>query len=199
MTTISSSTTSTTAYKVTADTTGALVLQTGATPTTAMTIDANQRSKFPTTIGIGNATPSTSGSGITFPATQSASSDANTLDDYEEGTFTPTFTSGAGSFTTTSVTGNYTKIGRFVNVYMTFTITTVGTASGSLTYSGLPFANGNSARFINFLRENGTTGIMGQTWIDASATTGAVRKADDVSYTLASGQNYLINLNYYTT
>lgn len=42
MTTISSSTTTTTAYKVTADTTGALVLQTGATPTTAMTIDASQ-------------------------------------------------------------------------------------------------------------------------------------------------------------
>jgi hypothetical protein len=42
MTTISSSTTSTTAYKVTADTTGTLVLQTGATPTTAMTIDASQ-------------------------------------------------------------------------------------------------------------------------------------------------------------
>jgi hypothetical protein len=42
MSTISASTTSTTAYKVTADTTGTLVLQTGATPTTAMTIDASQ-------------------------------------------------------------------------------------------------------------------------------------------------------------
>ena len=42
MSTISASTTSTTAYKVTADTTGALVLQTGATPTTAMTISSAQ-------------------------------------------------------------------------------------------------------------------------------------------------------------
>jgi hypothetical protein len=42
MSTISSSTTSSTAYKVTADTTGTLVLQTGATPTTALTIDASQ-------------------------------------------------------------------------------------------------------------------------------------------------------------
>jgi hypothetical protein len=42
MSTISASTTTTTAYKVTADTTGALVLQTGATPTTAMTIDTSQ-------------------------------------------------------------------------------------------------------------------------------------------------------------
>ena len=42
MSTISASTTSTTAYKVTADTTGTLVLQTGATPTTAVTIDGSQ-------------------------------------------------------------------------------------------------------------------------------------------------------------
>ena len=42
MSTISASTTSTTAYKVTADTTGTLVLQTGSTPTTAATFDANQ-------------------------------------------------------------------------------------------------------------------------------------------------------------
>lgn len=42
MSTISASTTSTTAYKVTADTTGTLVLQTGASPTTAATFDANQ-------------------------------------------------------------------------------------------------------------------------------------------------------------
>jgi hypothetical protein len=52
------------------------------------------------TISVGNATPSTSGAGITFPATQSASSDANTLDDYEEGTFTPVYSPASGAFTT---------------------------------------------------------------------------------------------------
>jgi hypothetical protein len=53
--------------------------------------------------------------GITFPATQSASSNANTLDDYEEGTWTPTDGSGAGlSFTVNSAT--YTKIGNTVRV-----------------------------------------------------------------------------------
>jgi hypothetical protein len=46
MSTISASTTSTTAYKVTADTTGALVLQTGATPTTAVTISSAQVATF---------------------------------------------------------------------------------------------------------------------------------------------------------
>jgi hypothetical protein len=37
--------------------------------TEAMRIDSGQRTKFPTTIGVGGATPSTSGSGISFPAT----------------------------------------------------------------------------------------------------------------------------------
>lgn len=46
MSTISASTTSTTAYKVTADTTGTLVLQTGASPTTAMTISSAQVVNF---------------------------------------------------------------------------------------------------------------------------------------------------------
>jgi hypothetical protein len=49
MSTISASTTSTTAYKVTADTTGALVLQTGATPTTAVTIGTDQNTVFNST------------------------------------------------------------------------------------------------------------------------------------------------------
>jgi hypothetical protein len=52
MSIVSCSTTTTTAYKVTADTTGTLVLQTGATPTTAVTIDGSQN------VGVG-VTPST--------------------------------------------------------------------------------------------------------------------------------------------
>jgi len=69
---------------------------------------------FTTTIGVGAATASASGAGITFPATQSASSDANTLDDYEEGTFTPTAigVSTAGTTTYLAQVGSYTKIGR---------------------------------------------------------------------------------------
>jgi hypothetical protein len=54
-----------------------LVVTTGGTA--AVTVDSGQRTKFPTTIGVGGATPSTSGSGISFPASASASSDANTL------------------------------------------------------------------------------------------------------------------------
>jgi trimeric autotransporter adhesin len=48
-----------------------------------------------TTIGVGGATPSASGSWYyPSPLRQSASTDANTLDDYEEGTWTATLTPG---------------------------------------------------------------------------------------------------------
>jgi hypothetical protein len=115
-------TTAGTALNMSADTTGILELQTGSTPTTAITIDANQRSKFPTTIGVGGATPATTGSGITFPATNSPSSDANTLDDYETGTWTPTLTGFTGSPT---ITANYVKIGKVL--YCSVTLGTSGT------------------------------------------------------------------------
>jgi hypothetical protein len=55
MSTISASTTSTTAYTVTADTTGTLVLQTGATPTTAVTVSSAQ------VVTLTNALPVASG------------------------------------------------------------------------------------------------------------------------------------------
>ena len=66
-------------------------------------------------ISLGASTPATSGIGVQFPATQSASSDANTLDDYEEGTWTPAL-GGFSSITYSAQTGTYTKIGNVVNV-----------------------------------------------------------------------------------
>lgn len=53
--------------------------------TERMRINSDGTIKTSSTISVGAATPSTSGAGITFPATQSASTNANTLDDYEEG------------------------------------------------------------------------------------------------------------------
>jgi hypothetical protein len=105
--------------------------------------------KTATTISVGAATPSLSGAGITFPATQSASSDANTLDDYEEGTWTPTITAESGSFTTTSYTSancTYVKIGKQVVCNIRWQIDSFGTGSVSCKISGLPFAIGSSQR-----------------------------------------------------
>ena len=103
-------------------------------------LDASGTNKFATTIGVGNATPSASGAGVTFPATQSNSTDANTLDDYEEGTYTAAFTiiSGSTSATYTRQEGKYTKIGNLV--YVTFTIAwSANTGAGGLVAVNLPF------------------------------------------------------------
>lgn len=117
---------------------GALSIQTNGS--NAISISSGQRSTFPTTIGVGGATPSTSGSGITFPATASASSDANTLDDYEEGTWTPSDASGAG-LSITFNNASYTKIGRLVYI-RTSTIVYPSTANASIaTIGNLPFTN----------------------------------------------------------
>jgi hypothetical protein len=91
-------------------------------------------------ISVGNATPTTSGAGITFPATQSASSDANTLDDYEEGSFTPAISSGSGGpVVLSTASGQYTKIGNVVNFRLRVTVSNANTAGGSINITGLPF------------------------------------------------------------
>jgi len=102
---------------------------------------------LPGTLSVGNATPSTSGAGITFPATQSASTNANTLDDYEEGTWTPVLggsTSQSGQ-TYTRQLGQYTKVGRQVTVTWDVICTNVGTMVGNGHLKGLPFTVGGGS------------------------------------------------------
>ena len=67
----------------------------------------------------------------------------NTLDDYEEGTFTPTVTFGGGStgitYHSTRRVGKYTKIGNCVEYYIHVELTSKGSSTGSCEISGLPF------------------------------------------------------------
>jgi hypothetical protein len=82
------------------------------------------------------------GGQIVFPATQNASSDANTLDDYEEGAWTPTISgSSSGTVTTGTRYGSYTKIGRMV--YASFHIVNPSLTSigGTWRLSNLPFTS----------------------------------------------------------
>jgi hypothetical protein len=77
---------------------------------------------------------------LKFPATQNASSDANTLDDYEEGTWTPTLVPTTGSGVTyTTQSGVYTKIGKSVWLGFSITLNSIGTGSGFTDLGGLPF------------------------------------------------------------
>ena len=76
---------------------------------------------------------------LKFPSSQNASADANTLDDYEEGTWTPTITSGGFSISSISL-ANYTKVGRVVQCIADFTLSGTGTSS-PFYIGGLPFTN----------------------------------------------------------
>jgi len=103
-------------------------------------------------IGLGD-NAAVDGKGIRFPATQSASSNANTLDDYEEGTWTPSQGSGLTVVGTFSSVGRYTKVGRFVFVSGLLSgSTSISTTAGTQMFTGLPFTvleNGATGTFTN--------------------------------------------------
>ena len=126
----------------------------GTNNTDRLTVLGNGTVKTFSTISVGNATPTTSGAGITFPATQSDSSNANTLDDYEEGTWTPTITgsSVSGSQTYGTRHGGYTKIGRQVTLNFFVALTAKGTISGNIYLSGYPFTSSSTANDVRYGR-----------------------------------------------
>ena len=107
----------------------------------------------------------TASKGIKFPATDVAATDANTLDDYEEGSWTPAITfatPGNLSVTYASQLAYYTKVGRKVDV--TFAINTSAfthtTAAGDLQITGLPFTVSSAlslARYQGAMRFGGIT------------------------------------------
>lgn len=84
--------------------------------------------------------------GVSFPALQVLSADQNTLDDYEEGTWTGLFSSDGGTITTDATlrTGKYVKIGKQVTVTGYFKIASVSSPTGDLYITGLPFVVENS-------------------------------------------------------
>jgi hypothetical protein len=148
--------------QVSSDNTGILELRTGTgSGTTAVTFSTGQRATFPSTISVGNTTPATTGAGITFPAAQSASSDANTLDDYEEGTWTPVYDTGFSAVTYSQRTGTYTKIGRFVQLNLYISAVSA-TASGNITITGLPFSTGayTQNNYIGVVQVQTTSGTL---------------------------------------
>jgi hypothetical protein len=104
---------------------------------------------FTTTVGVGGTTAANSGAGVSFPATQSASSDANTLDDYEEGTWTPTDNSGAGLSFTTSAT--YIKIGQTVIAWCQINYPSTANGNGAA-IAGLPFTTASQDVYGGFTR-----------------------------------------------
>jgi hypothetical protein len=103
------------------------------------------------TVILKGGSTSADGVGIAFPATQSASSDANTLDDYEEGTFTPSLYDGSTSVSMGTCT--YTKIGNLVTIHSNayaLNVSSLGVNS-SLLIINLPFAKQTNFNFFQLL------------------------------------------------
>lgn len=147
-----------------------------------------------TTIGVGNATPAASGAGITFPATQSASTDANTLDDYEEGTWTPNQGGGLTVVGTFSSSGRYVKIGKQVTIQFTLTGSTsiAFTAGANILTTNLPFT------------ASGGTYVTGTMTNDTIAFTGVCMafNGGTNAYPCTTGTanaNYYFNITYFTS
>ena len=171
----------------------------------AMTIDSSEDIQY-----IGTAQYA-AGEGIVFNGDAIAA--ANTLDDYEEGIWTPTLSGSvvSGDHTYTTQAGTYEKIGRQVNFRCRLILTTKGTISGNITLKGLPFTSSNdsdsygsvwvghgssllitSSESLSGIINVATTNVSLKIW---SATTGTANFSDseltDTSQFILAGQYYV--------
>ena len=118
-------------------------------------------------VGIGTTSPDTTldiegnaraSTGILFGTDTAA---ANTLDDYEEGTWTPVLSDGTNNATmdATFTFGGYTKIGNNVTLTGRVATTSLGSVSGDIRITGVPFANGIEYRNTNAISIAFSTGL----------------------------------------
>ena len=140
-----------------------------------------------------------------------ANTSSNVLDDYEEGTWTGTISDGTNNATMGSNTGGYVKIGSLVVLTGYFTISSLGSVSGNLRLTGLPFACGSSNGFytsnglgwganlsitddtsIGFQIDTNASHLNFTHWDNTSGTT--LLQASQLT---ASGQ-FMMNLSYRT-
>lgn len=140
------------------------------------------------------------GGQIIFPATQVPSSNANTLDDYEEGTWTLTISAGSGTITSYTVneTG-YTKIGRMVHIHGMFTITNAGTGASYFNLSGFPFTSSASFEMGSVGREIAVTGTGYICHSRGGLTTGFMTTTDAAATPIATNYQVCFSAWYRST
>jgi hypothetical protein len=165
-----------------------------ATGTPAITFAANGQ------MTLANTPLQLTGGQIKFPGTQIASGDANTLDDYEEGTWTPTVTPSSGSLTAYTSSGVYVKVGRLVTITGDFQLTTVGTASGSVSVGGVPFSGTSPSTAYRTAmgsgREDNITGVFYQAVLGGGGNNILLRTAAGANITWTNGYGYIFTVTY---
>lgn len=142
---------------------------------------------------------------IKFPATQNASADANTLDDYEEGTWSSGVSFGGG---TTGITynnqdGTYTKIGRQVTCWFFVRLTNKGSSTGDAKLTGLPFtistANAQFGVSAGNLSIEGMSSITGGVNLDNFNTGSSVTTLDFSTGNVTATYAALTDANFTNT
>ena len=131
------------------------------------------------TVSTGNLVIGTAGQGVTFsdtntPAQSAGTGSSNTLDDYEEGTFTMGFT-GATFADVLHTTRHYTKIGNMVHFHYYNNGMTISSASGAARLTGLPFTSMSTAQsYSQFTTVHGNSidGSSPGGYIDVNQTAG---------------------------
>ena len=125
---------------------GSFTIRDGNASANRVTIDSSGNM----TINSGNLVIGTSGKGIDFGSvaggTGTPATDAGLLNDFERGSFTPSFTSTgtAPTLTYLAQVGTYTKVGNLVTCHGRVRVNAVtGAGTGSLRIAGLPFATQN--------------------------------------------------------
>ena len=175
--------------------------------TPAMILDASGNLLVGKTTATTNGGDIQTGNGITFPAAQSACADANTLDDYEEGTFTPAVygTTATGAATYIAQMGAYTKIGQrvFFEIYLDWS---AHTGTGNIQIQGLPFTSTGLANYYSTfaIRINNMTltasnypqGIIGPSTTTIALGQNAVGGGANSAIPLDTAANIIISGSY---
>jgi hypothetical protein len=134
---------------------------------------------------------------------------ANALDDYEEGTWTMGVSFGGGTtgITYSVNTGKYTKIGRQVTVNGLITLTSVGSSTGNVKVTGLPFTiPGNYENYstasiwlnnVSFLNQFQAFGVLNDTTMEIFEITslGAVSNLDNTNF--GSNSQVIVSFTYF--
>lgn len=118
---------------------------------------------------------------IAFPAVQNPSANANTLDDYEEGSWTPVIggSGGTSGQAYTTQAGVYVKVGRMVIAQFAVTLSAKGTITTSVEIQGLPFTSESSMFPVGALQWSnlGTSWVSVVSVVVAGSTAARVRGA----------------------
>jgi hypothetical protein len=127
------------------------------------------------------------GGNIVFPGTQAASGGANTLDDYEEGTWTPGISFGGGTtgitYAANSQVGRYQKVGNSCHVQYYINFSSKGSSTGNALLTGLPFTTtATTNAFSTWLpTQFSMTTAVGGTLVTTSSTTATLYAANSLT------------------